>query len=152
MQVITKRPNHMKWSIVKSICITFLLCNFLFLFIHKSSYSFIEYRPFSDFNKLSPWLTIEKAEKEFYLGIGILLDIKLNDYWIFTPIFGAGYYDKNNGIDLGSFLEFRSSFEIARPFKNESRLGLGVGHYSNANLGYKNPGSESLKLTYSIPF
>ncbi len=44
MQVITKRANHMKWSIVKSICITFLLCNFLFLFIHKSyaqSYSLI---------------------------------------------------------------------------------------------------------------
>ncbi|MGA1868015.1 MAG: acyloxyacyl hydrolase [bacterium] len=175
MRFIEIKPPRRKVVIITFILITNLLFTLFGFLIHISyaqscslftvgfglggvfddeqlTYSFIEYRPAYYFNILSPWITLEKAEKELYIGMGLLFDIKLNDCWIFTPSFGVGYYDHNEGVDLGSLLEFRSSFEIARPFNNKSRLGVGFGHYSNANLGYRNPGLESLRITYSIPF
>jgi hypothetical protein len=88
----------------------------------------------------------------FYLYAGIRLDVYFGDRWVFTPSFSPGVYHEGNGRDLGFELEFRSSAEIAYRFDDYSRLSLGIAHLSNASLGDRNPGVETLTLTYSVPF
>lgn len=83
---------------------------------------------------------------------GISLDIFLGNRLVFRPSFAPGLYTKGSkGHDLGHVIEFRSGAEIAYRFDDRSRLGLEVYHLSNAHLGDKNPGEESIVLTYSIP-
>ncbi|MBT4488902.1 MAG: acyloxyacyl hydrolase, partial [Rhodospirillaceae bacterium] len=36
-------------------------------------------------------------------------------------------------------------------FSDRSRLGVALSHISNASIGDKNPGAESLMLTYALP-
>ena len=62
--------------------------------------------------------------------------------FIFTPSFGAGYYNDGDGKKLGHELEFRTTFEISYELKNKNRIGFSFGHISNAKIGDKNPGAE----------
>jgi len=55
------------------------------------------------------------------------------------------------GFNLGSRVEFHSGAELAWRFADESRLGFGFYHTSNADLTKRNPGSESALLEYSLP-
>ena len=71
--------------------------------------------------------------------------------FIFTPSFGAGYYDDGNGKDLGSNIEFRTTLEVSYQLKNKNRIGFSFGHISNANIGDKNPGVEIISLSYQVP-
>jgi lipid A 3-O-deacylase len=83
---------------------------------------------------------------------GISLDIFLGNRIVLRPSFAPGLYFKGSkGHDLGHVIEFRSGGEIAYRFDDRSRLGLEIYHLSNAHLGDKNPGEESIVLTYSIP-
>lgn len=118
----------------------------------QEGYFVIEYRPSCRFHTLTPWITFEGTRHVLYVGMGLLLDVHLGEHWICTPSFGGGYYDTHNAIDLGYALEFRSSFEVSYHFSDHSRIGVAFGHYSNASFSNKNPGIESLKLTYSLPF
>ena len=69
-----------------------------------------------------------------------------------TPSFAPHYYwGDNKKLDLGYALEFRSQLEAAYRFDDRSRLGMAIGHYSNASLGDSNPGTEFLTVYYSIP-
>ena len=71
---------------------------------------------------------------------------------IFTPSFGAGYYDDGSGLKLGNDVQFRSSIEISYLLKNKNRIGFSFSHISNANLGDKNPGVEIFSISYQIPY
>jgi hypothetical protein len=83
---------------------------------------------------------------------GISLDIFFGNRLVFRPSFAPGLYTKGSkGHDLGHVIEFRSGAELAYRFDDRSRLGLEVYHLSNAHLGDKNPGEESIILTYSVP-
>jgi len=83
---------------------------------------------------------------------GISLDIFFGNRLVFRPSFAPGLYTKGSkGHDLGHTIEFRSGAELAYRFDDRSRLGLEIYHLSNAHLGDKNPGSESIILTYSVP-
>ena len=55
------------------------------------------------------------------------------------------------GFNLGSRLEFHSSGEVAWRMEDESRLGIAFWHTSNADLTKRNPGSDSLIVSYAIP-
>jgi hypothetical protein len=92
------------------------------------------------------------SEGGFYAYAGIRLDVYFGNRFVFTPSFSPGLYYEGNGKDLGFEVEFRSSAEIAYRFDDYSRLSLGIAHLSNASLGDKNPGVETLTLTYSVPF
>lgn len=83
---------------------------------------------------------------------GISLDIFLGNRFVVRPSFAPGLYFKGGGHDLGHVIEFRSGIELAYRFDNRSRLGLELYHLSNAHIGDKNPGEESLVLQYSVPF
>lgn len=84
-----------------------------------------------------------------YAGVGI--DMFFGRRWVVTPSFAPGAYEEGSGKDLGHTLEFRSQLEIAYRFDNRARLGLSISHMSNASIGDRNPGEESVMLNYSLP-
>ena len=123
--------------------------------------SLFEIGPETDnFFYLKPFVGIEStSDSATYFVGGIYLEDNLGSLFlgkesnfIFTPSFGAGYYDEGNGKKLGSNIEFRTTFEVSYQLENENRIGLSFGHISNANLEDKNPGVEILSLSYQVPF
>lgn len=109
----------------------------------KSPFRFLEFRPL-----IGAMGTIEGSS---YLYAGINLDLFPCDQIVIAPGFAAGWYRAGKGKDLGYPLEFRSGVELAWQFKDASRLGVHFYHLSNASLGDRNPGEESLVLFYDIP-
>lgn len=87
-----------------------------------------------------------------YLFGGFCLDFLIGKHFAITPGFAPGLYYRGAGKKLGFPLEFRSTFELAYRFKNESRISFQIYHMSNASLGSRNPGANSLVLLYGIPF
>jgi len=85
---------------------------------------------------------------------GLALEIWwLDKRVVLTPSAAVGAYHKGNGKDLGHTLEFRTGASLQYRMDNDARIGIAFHHLSNAGLGKnkKNPGAESLMLTYSWP-
>lgn len=85
-----------------------------------------------------------------YFCFGAAYEIFLGSHLVLTPSFAPGLYLKNKGKELGFPLEFRSSIALSYQRDNCDRIGLQFYHISNASLGFKNPGEESLILYYSF--
>jgi len=113
-----------------------------------------------NFFYLKPFAGLEvTSDNAYYFLGGVYLEDNLGQLFtgnesnlIFTPSFGAGYYDDGNGKKLGNNIEFRTTFEISYQMKNENRIGFSFGHISNANIGNKNPGAEVLGISLQIPY
>ena len=69
-----------------------------------------------------------------------------------SPSFTPGYYDKGNGKDLGSELEFKSEVKIGFDIFKNSNLGYSYSHISNNYWGSTNPGTDNQQLTFSSRF
>ncbi len=82
---------------------------------------------------------------------GVQYEYALNNTWTITPSFAIGLYHDGAGKDMGGPLEFRSSLGIDYRLDNASRLGLAMNHISNAGLYDRNPGAESVVITWSLP-
>ena len=87
-----------------------------------------------------------------YAYAGVLIDAYWGNRIVTTLSIAPGAYHEGDGKDLGHTIEFRSQFEIAWRFDDRSRLGLALSHMSNASIGDRNPGEESLTLNYSFTF
>ena len=119
---------------------------------HQELFWGIEYRPAFRFCQLGPWLSFGSGKHhEFYAAVGVLLNVELGRGWVLTPSFGGGYYNASSGLDLGFDAEFRSGIELTKRFQNGQRLGINCAHLSNGSLSDKNPGTETLGVSYSIP-
>ena len=113
-----------------------------------------------NFFYLKPFVGLEvTTDSALYVLGGIYLEDNLGklltgnqNKWNFTPSFGLGYYDDGDGKKLGNKLEFRTTLEISYQLKNDDRIGISLGHISNANIGDKNPGVEIISLSYQKPF
>ena len=113
-----------------------------------------------NFFYLKPFAGIEvTTDSALYVVGGIYLEDNLGklltgnqNKWNFTPSFGLGYYDDGDGKKLGNKLEFRTTLEMSYQLKNDDRIGISLGHISNANIGNKNPGVEIISLSYQKPF
>ena len=82
-----------------------------------------------------------------------LMDImERKKYWVLTPALACGYYKDGHEIKAGNPLEFYIGIDLFYRFKNNARLGFGIFHISNADSGYRNPGSETLILKISNSF
>ncbi len=123
--------------------------------------SLIDIGPEEDnFFYLKPFAGIEvTTDSAFYILSGIYLEDNLGELisgeenkWKLTPSFGIGYYDDGDGKKLGNKIEFRTTLEISYQLNNMDRVGLSLGHISNANIGNKNPGVEIISLSYQKPF
>ena len=113
-----------------------------------------------NFFYLKPFAGIElTSDSASYIIAGIYLEDNLGQLFtgkesnlIFTPSFGAGYYDDGDGKKLGNKIEFRTTLEISYELKNKNRIAGSFGHISNANIGNNNPGVEIISFSYQIPF
>lgn len=85
-----------------------------------------------------------------YAGFRIGMPLGETGTWRFNPQWAAGLYDPPpGGRSLGGPVEFRSGIELSRQVRNGARIGLLFYHLSNAGFYERNPGSESLVLTYT---
>jgi hypothetical protein len=107
------------------------------------------------------------GRKKYYLGpvLGILVNddgglfafggLHLDIAWrqlVFTPFSSLGAYHQGEGKDLGGALQFRSAFEVAWQHAGGGRIGVQIGHTSNANLYHSNAGENDIFLTLTHPF
>ena len=112
---------------------------------YKSDYKVGNFKPFATLAIVSNGMT--------FLGGGILIDVYFGRRWVVTPSFAPTWWrGKTNDLDLGHGIEFRSQLELAYRLDERSRIGVSISHYSNASLGDKNPGTESIMVNYSVPF
>jgi len=116
---------------------------------YKFTYKCLSPNPHLQFRPLVGAMATLKGSVYLYLGLNF--DLLFFDHLLFAPGFAAGGYWKGNGKDLGYPIEFRSGVELGWQFDNGERLGLHFYHLSNASIGRRNPGEESLVLYYDIP-
>lgn len=102
-----------------------------------------------NFRPLAGYMT--SADEAHYVYGGVVSDFFITDSIIFSLQSAIGYYEQGDGKDLGHEIEFKSAAEIAWQFRNRSRLGLQLYHLSNAGIDKKNPGTEILGISYTIP-
>lgn len=113
----------------------------------------LEYRSDMKIWEVKPFAALAGTTNgSFFVGAGVLMDVYFGRRWVLTPSLAPHYYHAGGTRKkLGHKVEFRSQLELAYRFDDRSRLGLSFSHYSNAGLGKKNPGSETLLLNYSVP-
>ncbi len=87
----------------------------------------------------------------FYAYGGVAMDWFLGSRYVVSPSFSVGFYQKGDGKELGGALEFRSALEIAYRLQSRARVGLQLGHLSNAGIYDANPGTEFAIINYSMP-
>jgi hypothetical protein len=91
------------------------------------------------------------TDRTVYAYGGLRADIPIGNHVIIMPVAAVGYWDRGDGKDLGSHLEFKTGAELAWRFDDSSRLGIAFDHISNAGITQRNPGEENLLLVYSLP-
>ena len=109
----------------------------------RSPFDFLDFRPLAGI--------MANMEMSTYLYGGINFDLFPTGHLVIAPGFAAGWYNKNGGKKLGYPIEFRSGVEISWQLADQSRFGFHFYHLSNAGLGTRNPGSESIVFLYDIP-
>ena len=68
------------------------------------------------------------------------------------PSFAPGYYEKGDGKDLGSALEFKSEIKLGFDIFENSKLSYSYSHISNNDWGESNPGTDNQQITFSKNF
>ncbi|ABM04780.1 hypothetical protein Ping_3081 [Psychromonas ingrahamii 37] len=115
----------------------------------------IEYRfsPLKSVYNLIPAVGFTvNADQAYWFYGGVRYDFPLNKKWVLTPNWAISYYNEGDSTDLGADIEFRTGLELAYKLSANSRLGVGGYHLSNAGLASRNPGSNSIILSYNFSF
>lgn len=86
----------------------------------------------------------------FYAYAGFGLDFRVTARFTVTPNWALGAYEDGASRDLGGVVEFRSALDLALAVGGRAAVGLSFYHLSNAGIYDRNPGSESLVVTYSF--
>lgn len=113
----------------------------------------LEYRFAKNWHGVQPWLSLSWAtDGAIFAGGGALYTISTPDEtWAVTAGCGPGYYERHQGADLGSNLEFCTFAEVSRNLPWHHRVMVRIMHISNGGLTQRNPGNELLLLGYSMP-
>jgi len=113
----------------------------------------LDYRFAKQWKGVQPWLGLSWAtDGAVFAGGGAVYTLATTDSaWMFSAGTGPGYYERHQGDDLGSHLEFCTFAEVARRLSSEHRLVLRLVHISNGGLTERNPGAELLMLGYAMP-
>ncbi len=91
------------------------------------------------------------AKNSLYFYTGVEGQYSLGPMNI-SPSFTPGYYEKGNGKDLGSPLEFKSEVKVGFNVLKDSNLSYSYSHISNNDWGDTNPGTDNQHLTFSSKF
>ena len=113
----------------------------------------LEARGNHDWHRMRPWGGLTLVDSgAWFAGAGVVYDIPLTHRSRLTLGSGPFYYtNAEQDDDLGFRLEFYSFAELSWEWKRDVRLGVRVGHLSNAGLGRRNPGTETLSFVVSFP-
>ncbi len=91
------------------------------------------------------------GDNSVYLYTGIEAQYGLGPLKI-LPSFSPGYYEKGNGKDLGSVLEFKSEIKFGIDIFENTKIGYSYSHISNNDWGNRNPGTDNQQITFSKNF
>ncbi len=114
----------------------------------------IEYRWGVEKAGLQPWIGAGWApDGAVFAGGGLLRTWRPSKRWEMVLGFGPGYYDRHEGLDLGSQIEFYSFAEAGWELSPGRRVLLRFAHISNASLSEINPGTElvTLGMSFRLP-
>lgn len=101
---------------------------------------------------IHPYVSFNLTDDQiWFFGAGLIKHFTLSPLYRLTIGTGPFYYRNEPRRDLGLDLEFYSFAELTRELPRDQRLGLRIGHLSNAGLGRRNPGSETISLIYTRP-
>ena len=73
-------------------------------------------------------------------------------HWEIVPEGGIGYYRQGKGLFLGGERLFHLGLNASYAVTDSGRLGVGIYHISNANTYKKNPGVNSVLVTWAFTF
>jgi len=112
----------------------------------------VEHRPNARLLGLGPWL-LAGATNHGAGGVfaGVFWGFRLGRGVVFTPSTGVGLWSSGDGKELGSVVEFRSTAEVTVRLSSGAQIGASLTHLSNAGIGRRNPGANSLTASYAIP-
>ncbi len=109
----------------------------------------LEYRAPVSFKKFSPTAGVQATSLgAVYSFIGFSRDYQVAPGYFIVPSLGAGAYFRGGGKNLGGLIEFRSGLEISYNLSRNTRASLAIHHLSNSSIYDRNPGTESIVLTY----
>ena len=91
------------------------------------------------------------GDSSVYLYTGIEGQYEIGKLKI-LPSFTPGFYEKGNGKDLGSALEFKSEIKLGFDIFENSKIGYSYSHISNNDWGETNPGTDNQQITFSRNF
>ena len=91
------------------------------------------------------------GKSSVYMYTGIEAQYGLGPLKI-LPSFAPGYYQKGDGKDLGSVLEFKSEVKVGFDIFENSKLSYSYSHISNNDWGDTNPGTDNQQITFSKNF
>ena len=91
------------------------------------------------------------GDSSVYLYTGVEAQYGIGPLKI-LPSFAPGYYEKGDGKDLGSVLEFKSELKVGLDIFENSKLSYSYSHISNNEWGDKNPGTDNQQITFSKNF
>lgn len=93
------------------------------------------------------------GDGDFWGGAGPVFYVLLSDSWRLEGSIMPGVYSKGVGNDLGTSAPmFRSQIGTSYRIAPDWRLGLSLGHKSNAGTATRNPGVETLLCTLGRSF
>lgn len=120
---------------------------------HRAVEARIEYQPPCEWYTIRPLVGFMASKKHaYFIYGGFSFEWLIKKHLLFSPSFTPGYYHKGHGKDLGYPLEFKSGFAMAWDTDEHVRIGAQIYHMSNAHLGHRNPGEESIEFFIGIPF
>ena len=91
------------------------------------------------------------GNNSFYLYTGVEGQYGIGPIKI-LPSFSPGYYEKGDGKNLGSVLEFKSEIKLGFDIFENSKLSYSYSHISNNDWGDTNPGTDNQQITFSKNF
>ena len=91
------------------------------------------------------------GDSSIYLYTGVEAQYGIGPLKI-LPSFAPGYYEKGDGKDLGSVLEFKSELKVGLDIFENSKLSYSYSHISNNDWGDTNPGTDNQQITFSKNF
>lgn len=110
-----------------------------------------EYRSAPRFHHIGAMAIAERTAEERFIGVGGFRTFGIHGT-LLTIEGSPGYYQRTrNGFDLGSRWEFRTAIDWSLSLSHNVTVGLGIAHISNAGTGYKNPGTEAVRLLIGVP-
>ncbi len=95
------------------------------------------------------WGAADASGSADWVGGGLFATWPFSRRWSLTISSGPGWYSNPARLNLGSSLEFRSTAYLICRWSRYG-AGLSVSHYSNAGTSSHNPGTESVRLFFSV--